>query len=139
ACWLPRRARPDGSSVRRSARQLSPCTCPARLSSMPNKGKTVVLIACSSRKLDRSARARDLYQGTLFRASLDWAESQKPDEICILSAKYGLVDLEQVIEPYDLTLNALPIDRVRAWAERVFEQLGRRFDPAQDRFVFLAG
>lgn len=106
---------------------------------MPKKGKTVVLIACSSRKLDRPARARDLYQGTLFRASLDWAASQPPDEICILSAKYGLVDLEQVIEPYDLTLNNLPLRQVRAWAERVFGQLQRRFDTERDRFVFLAG
>lgn len=106
---------------------------------MPNKGRTVVLIACSSRKLDRSTRARDLYQGTLFRASLDWAQSKKPDEICILSAQYGLVGLDQVIEPYDLTLNTLPIDQVRAWSDRVFGQLASQFDPDSDRFILLAG
>jgi hypothetical protein len=106
---------------------------------MGNDKRTVVLIACSSRKLDRAARARELYQGMLFRASLAWAQSQVPDAICILSAKYGLVDLDQEIEPYDLTLNALSVNQVRAWSERVFDQLQRRFDVSRDRFVFLAG
>ncbi len=101
--------------------------------------RTVVLIACSSRKLGRPDRAERLYRGTLFRASLDWAHSKDPDAICILSARHGLVDLDQEIAPYDLTLNKLPVDEVRAWAENVFRQLTSRFDPRRDRFVFLAG
>ena len=106
---------------------------------MPSKSRTVFLIACSSRKLDRPARAGDLYQGTLFRASLDWARLQVPDAIFILSAKYGLVGLDQVIEPYDLTLNDLPVPEIRAWSEHVLDQLASRFDLERDRFVFLAG
>ncbi|MDZ7788915.1 MAG: hypothetical protein U5L08_00180 [Xanthomonadales bacterium] len=106
---------------------------------MPSKSRTVVLIACSSRKLDRPARAGHLYQGTLFRASLDWARRQAADAICILSAKYGLVALDQVIKPYDLTLNDLPVVEIRAWSERVLDQLASRFDLERDRFVFLAG
>ena len=101
--------------------------------------RTVVLIACSSRKLNRKARAKDLYQGTLFRASLAWARSQAPDTILVLSAKYGLVGLDEVIEPYDLTLNELPVAEVRGWSERVLRQLSSRFNPEQDRFIFLAG
>lgn len=101
--------------------------------------RTVVLIACSSRKLNWKARAEDLYQGTLFRASLAWARSQAPDTILVLSAKYGLVRLDEVIEPYDLTLNELPAAEVRGWSERVLLQLRSRFNPEQDRFIFLAG
>lgn len=101
--------------------------------------RTIILIACSSGKLGRPALARDLYQGTLFRASHNLAEAQKHDEICILSAQYGLVGLDQVIEPYELTLNTMPVAEVRAWSERVFRQLARDFAPEADRFIFLAG
>jgi len=106
---------------------------------MPSHNHTVILVACSSRKLDRPATARNLYRGTLFRASLDWAASQNPDDIGILSARYGLVGLDQLIEPYDLTLNTLPVDEVRAWSARVFGQLESEFDLKADRFIFLAG
>jgi hypothetical protein len=37
----------------------------------------------------------------------------------ILSAKYGLVDPGQVIEPYEMTLNRMGRRERQAWAERV--------------------
>lgn len=81
--------------------------------------RTVALISCVSMKLDRPAKARDLYLSPLFKYALKYAESLHPDGIYILSAKYGLLGLEAIVEPYDQTLNAMPVAEVRAWAGRV--------------------
>ena len=37
----------------------------------------------------------------------------------ILSAKYGIVDPEQMIEPYEKTLNKMGVADQRDWAERM--------------------
>jgi len=99
----------------------------------------VFLIACAAKKVPNRVRARDLYCRTLFRLNLAYAEEQSPDAIHILSAKYGLVDLDQPLEPYNVTLNELPRNEVRAWAENVSNALRARYDLTRDHFVFLAG
>ena len=60
--------------------------------------KTIVLISCVSKKLAHAARARDIYVSPLFRLNLAYAESLKPDAIYVLSAKHGLLALEDQIE-----------------------------------------
>ncbi len=101
--------------------------------------KEVVLIACASKKLDTPALAADIYASSLFRLNLAYARLRKPDAIYILSAKYGLVGLTDLIEPYDETLNSMPASERRAWAARVRGQLENVADLQADRFVFLAG
>jgi len=67
----------------------------------------IVIVACGSKKLDRPARARDLYVGPYFRACLSYALKIAPARnIFILSAKYGLIGINDVIEPYDKKLGA---------------------------------
>ncbi|MDO8789920.1 MAG: hypothetical protein Q7J42_17730 [Sulfuritalea sp.] len=101
--------------------------------------KTIVLISCVSKKLAHAARARDIYVSPLFRLNLAYAESLKPDAIYVLSAKHGLLALEDQIEPYELTLNTMGIGQIRAWASGVVSQLAAVADLKRDRFVFLAG
>lgn len=101
--------------------------------------KTMVLIACASKKITHTARAEDLYISPLFVGNLRYAKSLAPDAIFILSAKYGLLDLDKEIEPYNVTLKDMSTVQVRAWANGVLEQLGRRADLQHDHFVFLAG
>jgi hypothetical protein len=67
--------------------------------------KRVVLIPCVSEKLPHAALAKDLYVSSLFKFCLRYAQTLKPDAIFILSAKYGLVSLDQPLEPYNDTLN----------------------------------
>jgi hypothetical protein len=62
--------------------------------------KTIVLVGCGKAKLDKPARAKDLYTGNLFRAARAYAELHG-DTWRILSAKYGLVHPTEVIAPYD--------------------------------------
>ena len=101
--------------------------------------KRIVLIACASLKRSVRSKAGDLYTSTLFKKELVYARRLHPDAIYILSARYGLLDLETEIEPYNQTLNSMPAREVRSWAERVLEQLGQVADLQGDRFIFLAG
>jgi len=90
-------------------------------------------------KLPFKAKAKDLYVSPLFRYNLRYAESLNPDKIFILSAKYGLVDLEEIIEPYDITLNDMSAKEVKDWSDKIIEQLELVSDLREDKFVFLAG
>lgn len=101
--------------------------------------KTIILISCVSKKLARRANTRDIYVSPLFRLNLAYAESLKPDAIYVLSAKHGLLSLNDEIEPYNLTLNTMGTGQIRAWASRVVQQLAEVADLKRDRFVFLAG
>ncbi len=100
--------------------------------------RQIVLISCVKRKGGRRAKAQNLYESDLFRKSLAYARLLSPDAIYILSAKYGLLDLDVEIEPYDETLKTMAIKDVRVWAERVIHQLQKVGKLAEDRFTFLA-
>jgi hypothetical protein len=56
-----------------------------------------------------------------------------------LSAKYGLVSSEEVIEPYELTLNNMPTSEIKKWSKRVLDQLSSVTDLKNDNFIILAG
>ena len=99
----------------------------------------VVLISCASKKLAHSAKARELYISPLFKYNLKYAKSFNPERIFILSAKYGLVDLEQEIEPYNETLNDMSSGEIKEWAAGVASQLEKIVDLQNDEFIFLAG
>jgi hypothetical protein len=57
--------------------------------------KKIVLVSCVKSKLSHPAKARDLYISTLFKSNLEYACRQNPDGIYILSAKYGLLELDR--------------------------------------------
>jgi len=101
--------------------------------------KQIVLISCVSQKLSHRARARDLYISTLFKLNLKYAEKLTPDEIFILSAKYGLLKLEQEIEPYEQTLNNMRSNEIQAWATHVLAQINEICSIENSEFTFLAG
>ncbi|WP_406373576.1 hypothetical protein OH781_38985 [Streptomyces sp. NBC_01550] len=61
----------------------------------------LVVIPCGNRKLGRRTRAADMYVGSYHRACRKAADALQPDQLLILSARYGLLDLDNVIEPYD--------------------------------------
>ena len=61
----------------------------------------LIVIPCGSRKLGHAARAAEMYIGSYHRSCRRAAEALRPDRLLILSARYGLLDLDDVIEPYD--------------------------------------
>jgi len=100
----------------------------------------VVFLACSNHKLARSAQAKDLYSSPLFRLSWQYANKLKSDRIFILSAKYGLIEPDQIIKPYNLSLNTMSSQKIQEWANRVNRQLkAKDINFASDRAIFLAG
>lgn len=101
--------------------------------------KRIVLISCASKKLQHQARAKELYISSLFQLSLAFAKELEPDEFYVLSAKYGLVDIDKMIEPYDLTLNHMSAKQKREWAKGVLDQLRVVANLEKDHFIILAG
>lgn len=101
--------------------------------------KKIVLISCVSKKLEKPSTAEDLYISPLFKKNLQYAKSLNPDQIFILSAKYGLLNLTEMIEPYNKTLNTMKIGEIKEWANLVISQLCKVTDLKNDEFIFLAG
>lgn len=113
----------------------------------------IVLISCVNTKLSHKAKAEDMYISHLFKNSLLYAKKLKPNKIFILSAKYGLLQLDDEIEPYDETLSYVPKKQREKkpnlkilskkerdeWAKRVIQKLGENCDLNSDKIIFLAG
>ncbi|MBS3144929.1 hypothetical protein J4208_05075 [Candidatus Woesearchaeota archaeon] len=98
-----------------------------------------VLISCVSSKLTHRAKAKDLYISPLFKYNLRYARTLNPENILILSAKYGLVPLEKEIDPYNQTLNTMKDKEIKSWAEQVIHELKKEVDLNTDEIIFLAG
>lgn len=102
--------------------------------------RDVVLIGCTKRKFEGPSPARELYQESpLFRKRLRYAESLEPNLMLILSAKHHVLGMDEMIEPYDETLNEMSREERRGWASKVLDQLQELVAPEGDRFVILAG
>ncbi len=99
----------------------------------------IVLIACASKKVNHKTKARALYDSPLFKLNLKYAESLKPDNMFIVSAKHGLLNLDEEIEPYNETLNKMPDKQIQDWANKVASQLNQVIDIKKDEVIFLAG
>lgn len=99
----------------------------------------VALVSCVKSKQGHAAPARELYTSALFTKARAWAE-QHCDAWFVLSAKYGLVQPDEMIAPYELTLNTMASAERRVWARRVYGQMQTAglLDPSTT-FVWLAG
>jgi hypothetical protein len=98
---------------------------------------TIFLVSCVGEKRASAAPARDLYVSDWFKKARTFVE-RTGSPWFILSAEHGLVPAEQVIAPYERTLNNMPIEDRRRWAQRVLAQMRERM-PDATRVVFLAG
>jgi uncharacterized HhH-GPD family protein len=80
-----------------------------------------------------------MYTSPLFRGRMEAVESSC-DTWFVLSAKHGLLDPSEVIEPYDVALKDLPSDARRAWSRKVLDALFGRFgDLSGEVFEIHAG
>lgn len=96
-----------------------------------------VLVSCVKTKLPYAAPTRDLYCSTWFKKARSLVEAQRAPWF-ILSALHGLVDPDEAIAPYELTLKELSIAERRIWAGEVLRQLAPKLG-GRPRIVFLAG
>ena len=95
------------------------------------------LISCVSAKKKYATKAKDLYASPLFLYSKKYAELRL-DKYYILSAKYGLLKPDDIIEPYEETLNNKSKKERVLWSRKVFNKLSKEIS-VNDKIVFLAG
>lgn len=99
-----------------------------------------VFLSCVKTKNNVPCKAHEMYQSDLFKKSLAYALTLTDrNKIFILSAKYGVLRLDDEIEPYNLTLNNMNKTAQKRWAYRCFKQseaLKVNFD---EKTVFLCG
>jgi hypothetical protein len=81
------------------------------------------VLACSKRKLDRPAPARDLYTGDVFRAARAVLERRGCERLVILSGRYGAVDGATVLAPYDHYLRGCTAVAHALWTDATHRQL----------------
>ena len=99
-----------------------------------------VFISCVKSKKNKPSKASELYTSTLFKYSLRYALSlTKRDKIFILSAKYGLVKLDDIIQPYELSLKNMNKRQRKEWAYKVYKQLVREGIDFNEEAIFLCG
>jgi|694.fasta_scaffold67143_4 hypothetical protein len=105
------------------------------------KQTDITLIACSATKLEKPALAKELYQGSLFKKSLEYAlKTTNSKDVYIVSAKYGLVGLNDVIEPYNVTLKDMSAEDRDDWGVNVYSELKKKYPQLDNLNVtILAG
>jgi hypothetical protein len=101
----------------------------------------IVLLSCTKSKLDKPSQAQDLYSASpMFRKTLEYSKSLRPDKMFILSAKHHLVPLTKVLEPYDKTLKEMSSEEKKVWADEVIKQMKNQgLNLEKDQFIFLTG
>ena len=99
----------------------------------------IVLISCVAKKKNIPTMAKDMYISPLFKGAYRYAHKLEADRIFILSAKYGLLEETDLIEPYNETLNTKSIVDVKKWGQSVLLALNEKTDLQKDEYVFLAG
>lgn len=99
----------------------------------------IVLISCAAMQERQKLPAKKLYKSPLFVKSLEYARQFTDDQyIFIISTKYGLVELESQIEPYDISLRDLGKIGRQELKSRIAGKL-KRIAGADDQFTILAG
>jgi hypothetical protein len=94
-----------------------------------------VIVACGASKQTLPCPAGEMYTGGYHRACLEYALTLAPREnVFILSARYGLLALDTVIEPYDQRMKR---NNPKFWA-RVWIQLDEAGAHASE-LVLLCG
>ena len=99
-----------------------------------------MVISCGGKKASTPQPARYMYQGGYFQSTLRYALSiTTPEKVRILSSKYGLLKLTDVIAPYEMVItdkNAISNTELREQATAqglltvspVYIVAGKRYD-----------
>jgi len=98
---------------------------------------SICLVACVKSKAPKPSKARELYTSSLFKKT-SFVANAKYDKWFILSAKYGLLSPDDIIAPYEQTLNHMTKEERVQWAKRVYSKL-RNILNEDDEVIFFAG
>ena len=98
-----------------------------------------VFLSCVKTKRNVTCKAEDMYISDLFKKSLAYAKSLKAEKIYILSAKYGLLELNEIIKPYNETLVGANEEKCKKWAGMVYQQMKKKGVNFEKETLFLCG
>ena len=98
----------------------------------------IALIGCVKSKNKGIHKACDLYNSPLFKYQLEYAK-KKTNNIYILSAKYGVLKLDDKIRDHEQTLNNMNDKQIKEWNFKVYNQLTKLGVSKKDRIIFLCG
>ena len=96
----------------------------------------IAFISCVKEKRIGKYKSKDLYTSDFFRKSFRYCCS-KYDKVFILSAKYGLLELEDEIENYEMTLNDFSKEEKIKWSEMVYEQMKNKIDDSDELYFYV--
>tara|TARA_R100001594_G_scaffold150647_1_gene213059 strand:+ start:5412 stop:5819 length:408 start_codon:yes stop_codon:yes gene_type:complete len=97
----------------------------------------IALISCVSKKLQGAHKAKDIYISPLFKKSKIYAEKHY-DDYYILSARYGLLHKNKIINSYNLTLNNMNNKKKQIWSVLVAKQI-KQYIKTNNKLIILAG
>jgi hypothetical protein len=98
--------------------------------------ESIAFISCVGKKKPRRAKAKDLYQSDWFKKARRYVE-QNEMSWYILSAEYGLVHPDDLIDPYEKTLNKMNLNKRKQWAQMISDEIVENIPPS--KIVFFAG
>lgn len=98
--------------------------------------KTIALVTCVKEKQNEACAAKDLYKGALFAQWMGHA-NKHADEVYILSGKHHVLQLDQIIEPYDLNLDDATTEEQMKWSHQVIQQIKSLCDMDQCHFIVM--
>ncbi len=84
------------------------------------KGKIVLITACGNKKEDKPTKAGRLYKSSRIR-HLYKKSHELRIPFYILSAKYGLVNGNEIIQPYNQIMNEGQCEKLKNQIEKVLE------------------
>lgn len=100
----------------------------------------IIFLSCTKKKRNYKCEAQEMYQESQwFRGGWRYAHSLNPDKIYILSAKYGLLEEDDIIEPYEKTLVSARDNEIRKWSAMVAKQISKKGIDRNQKAVFLCG
>jgi hypothetical protein len=109
----------------------TPPTALAELLNLGTTSKRIALVSCGSAKVSFKTEARYLYKSPLFQNSI-YVANAIADEVFILSALYGLVRQDAILEPYNLSLKSFDKAQSAQWGADIVKRLSRlRSEPLE--------
>lgn len=97
----------------------------------------ISFVACCKLKSNKKTTAEKMYVSSLFKLSLKYAKEHS-DKVFILSAKYGLLALDNIIEPYNETLNTKTDDEIKEWSKKIIKSI-KKLKLEKSKFLYLCG
>ena len=88
----------------------------------------VGLVGCVKSKREHPAPACELYTSPLFRGRRRSVEGSC-ERWFILSALHGLLNPDEIVEPYNLAMSEVPRPERREWSSKVLADLRRELGP----------